>query len=177
MRKVNELEHTYLNKNPIVSLFSKLKVKLAVRIAGLKRNDLILDFGCGSGWLKNNLRKQGYNVVGYDVIPEQSDIKDYKKIRPDKIFVLDVFEHIPKEEIGKIIEEFKLMNQNFELITAIPTEGFFWKLARKLAGKSEKIEEHITPLKEILKIINGKLILIKKFNFLTLSYIAKFKNN
>ncbi len=173
---MDSLSATYLNKNPIVRIFSRNKIKLAIKIAGLKKTDLILDFGCGEGWLKNNLKNQGYNAIGYDITPEQSDIGDYTRLKPDKIFAMDVFEHIPKEQIRKIIKNFKKMNPNFELITSIPTENLVSRKARKILGKSERVKEHITSLKEIKKILKEELQIVKKINFLTVSYIAKFKN-
>ncbi len=173
---VDKLSATYLNKNPIIRIFSRTKIKIALIIADLKKDDLILDFGCGQGWLKNNLKGQGYNIIGYDITPEHSDVKDYTKIKPDKIFAMDVFEHIPKEEVRKTIKNFKKMNPNFELITSIPTENWISRKARKLLGKSERVKDHITNLKEIKEILKEELKLAKKFNFLTVSYIAKFKN-
>jgi len=172
----DDLFATYLNKNPIVRIFSRSKVKIALKIAELKKTDLILDFGCGAGWLKNNLKKQGYNVVGYDLTPQHSDIKDYRKIKPDKIFAMDVFEHIPKEEIKNIIQNFKKMNSNFELITSIPTENFISRKMRKLLGKSERVKDHITNIKDIMQILKKELKPIKKINFLTVSYITRFRN-
>jgi len=172
----DELSATYLNKNPIIRTFSKTKIKIAFMIADLKKTDLILDFGCGEGWLKNNLKKQGYNVIGYDITPEHSDVEDYRKIKPNKIFVMDVFEHIPKEEIVKIIKNFKEMNPDFELITSIPTENWISRKARKILGKTERVKDHITNLREIKQILKGELKLVKKINFLTVSYIAKFRN-
>lgn len=172
---VDELNATYLNKNPLIRLFFRTKVNIAIKIADLRKTDKILDFGCGAGWLKKELKSKGYSVIGYDKTPEQTDIKDYTKVKPDKIFALDVFEHIPISEIKKIIKNFKKMNQNFELIISIPTENFISRKIRKLLGKSEKIKDHITSLKEILKILNSELQLTKKFNFLTVSYIAKFR--
>ena len=172
----DDLSATYLNKNPIVRIFSKTKIKIALKMAKLRKTDLILDFGCGAGWLKNNLKKQGYNVIGYDVTPQHSDIRDYRKIKPDKIFAMDVFEHIPKEEIRNIIQNFKKMNSNFELITSIPTENLISRKMRKLLGKSERVKDHITNIKEIMQILKKELKPIKKINFLTVSYIAKFES-
>jgi cyclopropane fatty-acyl-phospholipid synthase-like methyltransferase len=172
----DSISTTYKNKNPLIQIFSRTKVNIAVRIANLKKEEKILDFGCGEGWLKNKLKSKGYNVIGYDVTPSQSDIDDYKKTIPDKIFVLDVFEHIPKEEISKIIVDFKRMNPKFILITAIPTENFVSRKVRKLLGKSERVKDHITTIKEILEILNKELILKKRFNFLTVSKIFIFKN-
>jgi SAM-dependent methyltransferase len=173
---VDKITSTYLNKNPLIRLFSRTKVNIAIRLADLKKNEFILDFGCGEGWLKNNLRKQGYSVLGYDITPLQSEIKDYTQVKPNKIFALDVFEHISKEQIEEIIKNFKKMNPSFQLITAIPTENLISRKVRKLLGKDERVKDHITPIKEILKILNRELILVKKFNFLTVSKIFVFKN-
>ena len=173
---IDNLSATYLNKNPIVRIFARNKVKIALKMAKIRKTDLILDFGCGAGWLKNNLKKQGYNVIGYDITPQHSDIEDYTKIKPDKILAMDVFEHIPKEDIKNIIQSFKKMNPNFEIITAIPTENLISRKMRRLLGKSERVKNHITPIKDILQILKKELRLIKKFNFLTVSYIARFKN-
>ena len=32
-----------------------------------------------------------YKIIGYDLNPRQTEIEDYTKLRPDKIFVIDVF--------------------------------------------------------------------------------------
>lgn len=172
----DELSSTYLNKNPLTRLFFRTKNNIAIKIAGLKKTDVILDFGCGAGWLKNKLKNEGYNVTGYDITPEHSDVKDYRKLIPDKIFALDVFEHISEEEIKKILKDFKKMNGNFELIVAIPTENWISRKIRKLLGKNERVNGHITPIKKILEILNSELKLVQKFNFLCISYVGRFRN-
>ena len=167
---------THGNKNPLIRLFFKLKTSIAINLANLKEGDHILDFGCGAGYLKNKLKGKGHNAQGYDITPHQSDVGDYTTLKPNKIFVLDVFEHIPLEEIKNIIQNFKNMNSRFELITIIPTENWISRKSRKLLGKSEKVEGHITSLKDILRVLKKELRLVKKINFLSISYIAKFKN-
>lgn len=173
---VDDLSATYLHKNPIIRTFSRSKINLLLKMADLRKGEVILDFGCGKGWLKSKLKERGYNVVGYDITPEHSDVEDYTKIKPDKIFLTDVFEHLSKEEIVGVINNFKKMNPHFEIITSIPTENWLSRKARKILGKNERAKDHITPIKDILKILNENLILIKKINFLTVSYIARFKN-
>ncbi len=163
------------NKNPLVRLFYKLKYKIAIKYANLRWDDLILDFGCGTNWLKKKMLP-GYDVIGYDIDPKLTEIKDYTKLKPDKIFVIDVLEHVEKEEIRKIIKNFKKMNPNFILIAIIPTETWLWRKARKILGLSETVEDHITKLSEILQILNEELTQIKKINFLTMSYITKFES-
>jgi hypothetical protein len=171
----NTLENTYENKNIIARSYFRMKVWLAIRIANLKKRDIILDFGCGGGWLEKKL--EGYNIYGYDINPKKTFIEDYRKLNPEKIFALDVFEHIPLSEIGNIIENFKKMSKNFELIVSIPTENKISRVMRKLIGKSEIPKEHITKYPEIIRLLKSKLKLTKRFNFLTVSYILKFRSS
>ena len=166
--------HTVLHKHPVVKFFFRLKFKKIIKLANLKKTDFILDFGCGDCWLKKILPE--YKIIGYDLNPKQTEIEDYTKLRPDKIFVIDVFEHIPKEEIEKILKNFKKMNPDFELITSIPTENWISRKIRRLVGKREKAPDHITPIEQIWPILTSELRLIKKINFLTIGWLAKLKN-
>jgi hypothetical protein len=165
--------HTVRHKNPVVRIYFRWKFNKIIRFAKLKKDELILDFGCGDKWLKNLL--QGYNVIGYDQNPKQTDIEDYTTIKPDKIFVIDVFEHIPLEEIKKIIKNFKTMNPNFELITSIPTENWVSRKIRVLVGKKERAPDHITSLQEIWPILKSEMKLAEKINFFTIAWIARFE--
>lgn len=177
------------HKNPLVRLFYRIKFKIAIKYANLKLSDSVLDFGCGDGWLKryldNSEDEKGfiltsprYKIIGYDIDPKLSEIDDYTKIKPDKIFALDVFEHISKTQIRKIIKNFKKMNPNVVLITIIPTETWLWHKMRKLMGLSEYVADHITPLKEILKIFEEEgLKRERKINYALMSHIARWKLN
>ena len=168
----NKLENTYESKSLITRTYFRWKVDTAVRLAKLKKSDVILDFGCGGGWLEKKLKK--YNIKGYDVNPEKTFIKDYKKVKPTKIFALDVFEHIPIEETKKIINEFKKLNDMFDLIVSLPTENWLSRKIRKLVGKKEVPEEHITSYKDIVKLLKQNFKFKKSINFFTVSWIAKF---
>jgi SAM-dependent methyltransferase len=170
----NLLENTYESKNLLTRIYFRQKVEAAIKIAKLRKEDIILDFGCGAGWLEERLRK--YYIIGYDINPEKTFVKDYQSVKPSKIFCLDVFEHIPAGEIRKIIENFKKMNDKFEIIVSIPTGNFISRKVRKMVGKTEVPKEHITSYEEILKILKENFILKRKVNFFTVTKIFVFEN-
>lgn len=169
----NLLENTYNSSNLITKIYFRWKVMTAIKLANLKKDDIILDYGCGDGWLEHKLKN--YNLYGYDLNPKKSFIKDYRKIKSNKIFVLDVFEHIPVNEIKKIIKNFKKMGK-FHLIVSQPTENWISRKVRKLVGKTEVPKEHITRYEEIIEILNEEFKLIKKVNFFSVCHIFLYEN-
>ena len=102
-------------------------------------------------------------------------IKNYKTIEPTKIFALDVFEHIPEEELKKIIASFKKLNNHFQLIVSIPTENWLSRKVRKLVGKKEVPDEHVIPYHINLALLKKNFILKKKINFFTVSHLFLFE--
>lgn len=169
----NKLEDTYESKNPLTRFYFRTKVWLAIRIAKLKKQDIILDFGCGAGWLERKLKD--YRIYGYDINPKKTFLRDYKKIKPAKIFVLDVFEHIPTEEIEKILNNFKKLNDRFDIIVSLPTENLVSRKIRRFVGKAEVPREHITKYKKIIEILKKNFRLKNKINFFTISHIFVFE--
>lgn len=73
------------------------------------KNKLILDLGCGNGFLANYLIKQGYNVYGTDASAEGIAIA--KKENPDRFYVQDL-------STGKLPVEL----QNLQFDTILSTE-------------------------------------------------------
>jgi len=171
----DDMNRTHMSKNFLVKTFFRVKTQLSINMAGLKKGDLILDFGCGSGYLKNKLMREGNNAIGYDVTPEHSDVEDYRTLKPNKILSLDVLEHISKEDIRKIIKDFKKMSESFYLVLAIPTENLLSRKMRKLFGKPERVPDHITTLKEIVLIMKeSDLEVIRKLNYFAITHIYLF---
>jgi SAM-dependent methyltransferase len=169
----NQLKETYESNNPLTRTYFRMKIWLTIRLAKIKKTDIILDFGCGGGWLEKKL--QNYKIYGYDINPDKTFIKDYRQINPNKIFVLDVLEHMPKKEIENIIFEFKKLNDCFDLIVSVPTENWLSKKIRRFVGKTEVPKEHITKQHEILGILERHFKLKKKINFFTVSNIFLFE--
>ena len=171
----NKLENTYESSNLITRIYFRLKAMTSINLAGLTKKDIVLDYGCGGGWLEKKLAN--FKIYGYDINPKKTFIKDYMKIKPNKIFALDVFEHIPKKEIEKIVKNFKKLSNSFELIVSIPTENWISRKVRKLVGKKEIPDEHITKYNEILDILNENFNQIKKINFFTVTHTFLFEHD
>ncbi len=170
---MDNIKATHENKNFLVRKYFEIKLNTAVKFAELEKDDFILDFGCGSRQLKKKLFEN--SVVGYDITPEYTDVTDYTQLKPNKIFVLDVFEHMTPEEITKTIKNFKEMSDNFKLITAIPTENRISRILRRIIGKPERADGHITSLREIKNILDNELKLVKSKKLFTLSHIAVYE--
>lgn len=134
---------------------------------------LILDFGCGHNHLKRRLISK--NVVGYDIIPELSDVKDYKKLKPNVIICNNILEHFTESGIRKKISEFKRMNKNCKLIIAIPTENWLSKVGMIISGITNAHDDHKTKLKEINRILSEFCELAKRKNVFTLCEVSLWK--
>lgn len=170
----NLLENTYDSRNIITRTYFRRKMNAVIRISDLKKEDIILDFGCGGGWLEKKLNE--FNIIGYDINPEKTFVQDYKTVKPTKIFCLDVFEHIPVPEIREIIENFKRMDSEFSLIVSIPTGNLVSRKVRRFVGKPEVPKEHITSYNDILSILKENFKLKKKLNFFSVTKIFVFEN-
>lgn len=134
---------------------------------------LILDYGCGVGHLK--VRLKGRNVVGYDIISKLSDVKDYKELKPEKIVLSGVLEHLYLDEIDKLLNEFLVMNPKAELLVFLPTENFISKIAMHLAGQKYAHDDHVSQYKLINQVIEKYYQLEKiKYIFLRMAQITKW---
>lgn len=134
---------------------------------------LVLDYGCGVGHLKNMLPEA--NVIGYDIIPELSDIKDYKVLKPIKIVLSGVLEHMYLDEIERLFQDFQKMNPSAELLVFLPTENFVSKIAMMLAGQANAHDDHVSKYKEINSLIEKYYFPERrKYLFLKMAQITKY---
>ncbi len=172
----DELTAGHQNKRLLVRKYFKKKVDTALNLASLSKEDNILDFGCGAGALKNRLRTEGYKVNGYDITPEHSDIEDYTELSPNKIFAMDVFEHMFKEDIILTLQNFKKMSDHFLIVVSIPVEGLIYRSIRRLIGKRPIDAGHITNIKELKSILNSEFKFVKGRNIFNLSYVGLWEH-
>ena len=114
----------YNSRNPVARGLEWGRFKKILKMADLNGKESILDFGCGAKSLKKALPK-GCKYVGYDVVSDYSDVKDYKKLKGiDVVFSLSVFEHLTAKDLESNIKEFKKMGVK-KLVVELPREDSF----------------------------------------------------
>ena len=147
-----------------------------INLGGLKNEKgLILDYGCGLGHLKSKLASYNINIIGYDIIPELSEINDYKNLKPNKIILSGVLEHLYSGEIDKLLNDFLIMNSRAELLVFLPTENLVSKIAMYLAGQKHAHDDHVSECREINKVIEKYYYPEKrKYIFLKIAQITKY---
>lgn len=124
-----------------INIYSRENV---IKALELKNNETILEIGCSSGWLIDDLKKKfkKINYVGVDVVkkpikklakkyPEIAflifDItKNYlKKIKFDNIIILNVLEHISNDDLA-LKNSKKLLKKNGKIFIEVPANRFLY---------------------------------------------------
>jgi 2-polyprenyl-3-methyl-5-hydroxy-6-metoxy-1,4-benzoquinol methylase len=126
-------------------------------------NQVVLDIGCGNGFLSKELLKDGFNTYGTDA--SELGIKIAKKKYPDRFFVQDINSSSLPNELSNInfdtvistevIEHlynprlfikfcFEILKaEKGELIISTPYHGYFKNL---LIALINKFDHHVNPL-------------------------------
>jgi 2-polyprenyl-3-methyl-5-hydroxy-6-metoxy-1,4-benzoquinol methylase len=128
------------------------------------KNKLVLDIGCGNGWLVNYLIEKGYKAYGTDA--SESGISIAKGRNPDSFYLQDltkdslpielsylkfntiisteVIEHLysPREYL-EFCKKILLNSGGGEIIMTTPYHGYFKNIVLALTGK---LDNHFTVL-------------------------------
>lgn len=146
-----------------------------ISIGDLDKNNVkILDFGCGVGKLKEKLGKK---VVGYDIVEELSDVKDWRKVKFDVVVANEVFYLMTPKEIINFLDKIYEMNPSAKLIIRISTHGIINRIAAFFAGNlnpykgtksSPKVQ--LILLENRMNIVDGTMVW-----FLCDIYVLEFK--
>lgn len=153
----------------------------------IDKNDTTLDFGCGYCEFINNIRckrkfatdsdKSFSKYAAKDVtfISSKANKINLPKNSIDKIFISNVFEHLTKNEITQVIEEFsRLLKKDGQVIILQPNIRFCYK-------DYWMFFDHITPvddrmLYEVFSIFDFKLK-YKILKFLPFTTKSNFPQN
>lgn len=134
---------------------------------------LILDYGCGVGHLKQRVGRS--NIVGYDIIEELTETKDYKSLKPAKIVLSGVLEHLFLDDIEKLMGDFVQMNPRAEVLVFLPTENVISKIMMFLSGQNNAHDDHVSKYGEINKVIERYYYPEKrKYIFFRMAQITRY---
>jgi 2-polyprenyl-3-methyl-5-hydroxy-6-metoxy-1,4-benzoquinol methylase len=149
----------------------------AVRAAGLKGKERVVDYGCGRGELVYHCARMGCEVAGIDVseaaiqmaqettagLPDEVRRRIELKAAPveqitlaegayDVIFMIDVFEHLYDAELDILIPQFyRALKKDGRLIIQTPN-----RLYENLLYPAKRVLEFpFTLLKELGRVIRG----------------------
>lgn len=139
-------ELTLLHENSItkyhpMEIFSRENLVNHLKI---KKKESVLEIGCSSGWLIDDLQKKfkKINYIGSDVIinPIKKLSKKYpnipflkfdilqnplKKLKFDNVVMLNVLEHIEDDTLA-IQQVFKLLKKNGKFLIEVPANQFLY---------------------------------------------------
>ena len=155
---------------PFVSNLFRRRIEISTQFASLNDNSVILDVGCREGYLLKTIRNfnQSCKCYGIEKNPKVlemiktcdtrvADVTDlpFENNFFDKVFVLDVLEHVG--DLDKAIDEIKrVLKNNGNIILSGPTETWFYKLCRLFYRKMIDHEEHVHTVYGIEKKIQVK---------------------
>src|SRR5262245_26635384 len=110
-------------------------LKKIITLASLDRRDVVvLDFGCGTGRLSELLPGK---VIGFDLIPELSEIVDWHNAKFDVVVANEVFYLLTAAQLSKFLVELRQLNPMAELVVGISRQGILNNVLKCLAGQPQ----------------------------------------
>ncbi|MDP1722754.1 MAG: class I SAM-dependent methyltransferase [Candidatus Gottesmanbacteria bacterium] len=147
-----------------------------IKVGALERQGItILDFGCGKGELKRILPNA--NVIGYDVIPALTDVKDWRGIDFDVLVANEVFYSFAEDQLAALLAELRKKNGKLELVVGISRQSIVNNIGKFLLGRPDAHSAtKIGPQKE-LEILLKYCEIKRKKNVLFLAdvFVLTFK--
>ena len=157
--------------------FKKIFTETCKFLNKIEKKSVILDFGCGEGYLKTIYTKHFnfHKIINYDVIPEKSEVKNYNDLKYDIIFASHVFCLFNEGELNNfLIQEIK-KNKKVKLIVAIGKQNFFSKFAQIITNKKKANKYNNLNSKQEYEIISKYKKPIFKKNIFYLTDLVVFE--
>tara|TARA_Y100000034_G_scaffold126730_1_gene178406 strand:+ start:383 stop:910 length:528 start_codon:yes stop_codon:yes gene_type:complete len=168
----NEISRIYESKNWFIRHYSNKYLRKLVEFLDAKEDDVILDFGCGEQYSKRVIKKG--KVIGYDIDPKLTDVKDYKKVKVNKVFCCQSLEHLKNDELKEVIDHFASLKVE-KVVIATSTDNWLSELGMKLIKSVEDAHDtHYSDYKTIHRLMGEKFKLVNKKNIYTFNIVSEW---
>jgi len=158
----------------LAGMYFRRVLRTIISMGNLKAEPgLILDFGCGVGHLKRAIPAR--NVIGYDILPENTDVKDYRKLKPDIIVCNAVLEYLDERQLRQALDDFRKMNPKAVLLVALPTENIVSKIGMVITGYTTAHDDHKLKLREVNRILSEVAERKERKMIFTMMEVSKWK--
>ncbi len=163
----------YYSKNLFARFVFRNRMKYALNMAN-PVNKVVLDIGCGAGFMAYNLSENGGKTIACDLRTKlnksnavfnnflscpkiefnNADIfhLPFKSKSFDIIYALDMLEHLENVELA-LIEIKRVLKKDGLLIVSIPNENIFYRIGRKISGIKIKAN-HLHDSNELMQLLN-----------------------
>lgn len=149
-------------------------INSAIRIGDLRNSSkVILDFGCGHQRLKQLSKSSA--IVGYDINPNFSDIKDWRGLNFSTFVAIEVFYSMSPIELNDLMLELYSRAGINELIVGTSRLGLLNKIGMLLTGKRTAHDFVKTSPTEELAIISKYFKAVESRSIWGLCDVRKFK--
>lgn len=126
----------YSKNFSVYGIYFKTIIKTICKILeDITDRSIVLDFGCGEGYLKKIYNNNKHQIINYDVIPEKSEVNDYKNLKYDIIIASHVFCLFSEKQLNDFLDNEVKKNKNVKFIVAIGRQGFISKIAQLITNK------------------------------------------
>lgn len=151
-------------------------LKKIVKVGRLEQQSgIILDFGCGRGELKRMLGSG--KVIGYDIIPELSDVPDWHTVNFDVLVANQVFYSFSEEQLSLLLRQLKQKNPLLELVVGISRQGLLNNVGKYILGQPDAHSAAKITAKKELSILKRQCDVIAHDSFMSLAdvYFLRLK--
>ncbi len=182
----------YYSKNLFARIVFRNRIKYALNMAN-PINKVVLDIGCGAGFMAYNLSENGAKTIASDLRTKlnksnsffnnllscpkiefnNADIfhLPFKSKSFDIVYALDMLEHLENAELA-LLEIKRVLKSDGSLIVSIPNENIFYLIGRKISV-AEKTN-HVLFSNELIQLLNS---FFKKTNTISITPFKLFYIN
>ena len=102
------------------------------------------------------------NIINYDIVPELSEITDWRDADFDIVVANEVFYSFSADQLNDLLLEFREKNPDMKLIVGMSRQSFLNSMGKMILGYNDAHEGTLLGPKEELEIISKHMRRFKR---------------